>query len=108
MRSLRNLAISHGAACRRADKPDVTVITDQESDDRKIMQELRDPHHYDILASDPTESVINRVRAWSKKWTEKGETDVDTRVYIEDIEDSHLGKCKPLVKTHKQESFPIR
>ena len=38
----------------------VTVITDLESDDRKIMQELRDPHHYDILPSDPTESVINR------------------------------------------------
>ena len=26
----------------------------------------------------------------------------------EDIEDSHPGKCKPLVKTHKQKPFPIR
>ena len=72
-----------------------------ESDDRKIMQELGDPHHYDILPLDPAESVINRVKAWNKKWTEKGEIDVDTRVYIEEIEDSHPGKCKPLVKTHK-------
>ena len=63
LRSLRNLPVSHGAACRYADKSGVTVITDLESDDRKIMQELRDAHHYDILPSDPTESVINRVKA---------------------------------------------
>ena len=66
MRSLRNLPVSHGAACRYADKSGVTVITDLESDDRKIMQELRDPRHYDILPSDPTKSVINRVKAWGE------------------------------------------
>ena len=33
---------------------------------------------------------------------------MQTPVYIEDIEDSHPGKCKPLVKTHKQKAFPIR
>ena len=33
---------------------------------------------------------------------------MQTPVYIEDIEDSHPGKCKPLVKTHKQKPFPIR
>ena len=108
LQSLRNLPVSHGAAYRYVDKSGVTMITDLESDNRKIMQELRDPHHYDILPSDPTESVINRVKAWSKKWTEKGEIDVETQVYIEDIEDSHPGKCTPLVKTHKQKPFPIR
>ena len=72
------------------------------------MQELRDSHHYDILPSDPSESVLNRVKAWSKKWTAKGEIDADTRVYIEDIEDSHPGKRKPLVKTHEQKPFPTR
>ena len=108
LRSLHNLPVSHGAACCYADKSGVTVITDLESDNRKIMQELRDPHHYDILPSDPTESVINRVKAWSKKWTEKGEIDVETQVHIEDIKDSHPGKCTTLVKTHKQKPFPIR
>ena len=108
LQSLRNLPVSHGAACHYAYKSGVTVITDLESDNRKIMQELRDPRHYDILPSDPTKSVINRVKAWSKKWTEKGEIDVETQVYIEDIEDSHPGKCKAPVKTHKQKPFPIR
>ena len=42
--------------------------------------------------------MINRVKAWSKKWNEKGDNDVDTQVYNED---SHTGKCKPLVKTHR-------
>ena len=72
LRSLRNLPVSHGAACRYADKSGVTVITDLESDDRKIMQELRDPHHYDILPSDPAESVINRVTAWSREVDREG------------------------------------
>ena len=72
------------------------------------MQELHDPHLYDILLSDPTESVINTVKAWSKKWTLKGEITEDILAYIENIRDSHPGKCKPLVKTHKQKPFPIR
>ena len=66
LRSLRNFPVAHGAACRYADKSGVTVITDLGGDEMKIMQELRDPHRYDILPSDPTESVINRVKAWSE------------------------------------------
>ena len=101
LRSLRNLPVSHGVACRYADKSGVTVITDLECDDKKIVQELHDPHHYDIPPSDPAESVINTVKTWSKKWTLKGEITEDIRVYIEDIRDSHPGKCKPLVKPHR-------
>ena len=52
------------------------------------MQELDDPHLYDILLSDPTESVISTVKAWSNKWTLKGEINEDIRVYIENIGDS--------------------
>ena len=66
MRSLCNLPVAHGAACRYADKSGVTVITDLEGDEMKIMQELPHPHHYDMLPSDPTESVINRVKACSE------------------------------------------
>ena len=46
-RSLRSLPVSHGVACRYASG--VTVITNLVCDDKKIVQELHDPHHYDIL-----------------------------------------------------------
>ena len=98
LQSLCNFPVSHGAACQCTDKSGVTVITDLESDNMKIMQKLWDRHYYDIQPPATIKSVINRVKAWSKKWNEKGNNDVDTRVYIED---SHTGKCKPLVKTHK-------
>ena len=61
-RSPRNLPVSHGVACRYAEKSGVTVITDLECDDKKVVQKLHDPHHYDILPSDLTESVINTVK----------------------------------------------
>ena len=86
-RSPRNLPVSHGVACRYADKSGVTVITHLESDDKKNVPELHDPHYYDILPLDPTESVINKVKDWSNKWTPKGEINEDIRVYVENIKD---------------------
>ena len=100
--------MSHGAACRYADKSGVTVITDLNQDDEKILKELNNPQYYDILPHDPTHAIRNKVKRWSEKWSDKGQLADDVHEYVNDTVDAHPGSCKPLVKTHKAKPFPFR
>lgn len=108
LRDLRNLPITHNVACRYADKSGTTIITNLEEDDRKIIKELKDADHYDLLNKDPTEETKEKVNKWADKWMLNGTINVDIGNYVKDIQRTRPGKCKPLTKTHKPQPYPIR
>ena len=108
LHELKQLPITHGAACRFADKEGVTVITSLEDDDSKINTFLQDQNQYDILASNPTKSICSKVKKWAKRWKISGDIDDDVSNYVSNIDKSHPAKCKPLVKTHKPKPYPYR
>ena len=86
----------------------MTVITDFEQDDEKILSELRNPQYFDVLPCDPTLSIKSKIKSWSSKWADKEEIKDDVVDYVNNIGSSRPGSCKPLVKTHKNKPFPIR
>ena len=108
LNELKQLPITHGAACRFADKEGVTVITDLKEDDEKIKSFLHDENQYDILPSDPSKSIGSKVKKWAKRWKTNGQIDDDVATYVSNTEKSHPAKCKPLVKTHKPKPYPYR
>ena len=108
LKELKQLPITHGAACRFADKEGVTVITNLEEDDRKIQSFLQDENQYNVLASNPTKSISSKVKKWAKRWKSSGNIDNDIVTFVSNIEKSHPAKCKPLIKTHKPEPYPYR
>ena len=105
---LRNLPVSHKAACRSADKSSVTVITSLEDEDRQILEALKDPEHYTLHQENPNDMVVEKVQNWVKKWESKGKLSPDIATFAGDVTDTHPGKCKPLIKTHKPKPYPIR
>lgn len=56
-KELRNLPITHNAACRFADKSGVTVVTPLVSDDENIKKELNNAKLYDRFENDPSETI---------------------------------------------------
>ena len=103
---LRNLPLTHNAACRFADKSSKTIITDLSLDDDMILRDLNDEHHYDTVASDPTPKIKRTINNWTVKW--KGVLDDEQTIFVNNIEDTGPGKIKPLIKTHKQQPWPLR
>ena len=105
---LRNLPLTHNAACRFADKSSKTIITDMEDDDNLIMNDLNDPDHDDRPAVDPTPMIKETIDRFALKWREGGVLDEEQYNFITDIDNTEPSKVKPLVKTHKSRPWPIR
>ena len=108
IKELRDLPITHGAACRYADKSAVTVITSLKEDDQIIKETLTDPRHYDQLEEDPTRQVKKKIQDWTNKWQSKAALTEDIAQYVTDIDNTHPARCKPLIKTHKKKPYPYR
>ena len=105
---LRAFPLTHGVACRYADKSGATVITDLDKDCELIMNTLNDNDYYDILPNDPTPDIIPVVQQWANNWDDEDTITDEIISYVTEVEDTHPGACKPLVKTHKPEPYPIR
>lgn len=108
LRELRNLPLTHQAACRFADKSAATVITPLCEDDAIINQTLKDNKQYDILKEDPTHNTRKKIQDWANKWLNKGDIDEDVYAFVCNTSNSHPARCKPLVKTHKPLPYPYR
>ena len=108
IKELRELPITHGAACRYADKSAATVITSLKEDDRIIEQAITDPRHFDVLVDDPTPNVIGKIKNWAQKWQSKTAITEEMAQYTTNIDDAHPARCKPLIKTHKNKPYPYR
>lgn len=108
LNELRLLPVTHKAACRFADKTGNTVITDLSEDDEIITTTLKDKNYYDILPSDPTQDTVKKIKKFTKKWAIKGAFTDEMVDFIQNIDFSHPGKCKPLTKTHKPPPYPVR
>ena len=108
MKELRALPVTHGAACRYADKSGVTVITSLEDDDRQILETLNDPDHYELVPENPNNRVREKVNRWTKEWSSRGVLTQDIAAYANNIANSQPGKSKPLIKTHKSQPYPMR
>lgn len=106
---LRNLPLTHNAACRFADKSSKTIITNLDNDDRLIKNDLDDSFYYSKIDVDPTETIKEKIITWSKKWTtEQSGLSEDISMYITNIDETSPGNVKPLYKTHKEKPWPIR
>eukprot|EP00745_Piridium_sociabile_P017617 TRINITY_DN263_c0_g1_i8.p1 TRINITY_DN263_c0_g1~~TRINITY_DN263_c0_g1_i8.p1 ORF type:complete len:903 (+),score=84.50 TRINITY_DN263_c0_g1_i8:125-2833(+) len=108
LQELKNLPITHNAACRYADKEGRTVITSLDVDDQLIQKELDNKDFYDILPLDPTHNTIKVVNDWITKWYSKGKLTCEMVEFITPKEESCPGNIKPLVKTHKNKPYPYR
>ena len=106
IKKLKNLPLTHNAACRYADKTSNTVITSLENDDDLVMEELNNEYYYRTLDSDNTLDTQELVAAWAEKWKEEIGKDVVT--YVTDTKQCTAGKVKPFTKTHKPNPWPIR
>lgn len=105
---LRNLPLTHNAACRYSDKSSKTVITDLNKDDELIMTDLDDPTQYDRLVADKSVEIKKTICDFASKWRENGVLEQDQYNYITDLSDTRPGNVKPLFKTHKPKPWPIR
>ena len=108
LKELKELPITHNAACRFADKSGTTVITSLESDDEKIKEALNDKEYYSIVQDNPTNGIIKKIATWADKEKGKGKLPEEIHEYIKDIATTHPGQCKPLIKTHKPQPYPMR
>ena len=108
LQDLRNLPLTHRAACRFADKSSVTVITSLQEDDNIIRTTLDDKDQYSTLNEDPIKDTCKKVEQWANKWMEKGEISNEVCAYVTNTSNSRPAKCKPLVKTHKTFPYPYR
>ena len=108
LQELKNLPITHNAACRYADKEGRTVITPMEVDDQLILEELNNKDFYDILPSDPTQNTIKIVKDWITKWSSRGTLTDELVDFITPQKETCPGNIKPLIKTHKKRPYPYR
>ena len=69
-RKLRNLSLTHNAACRFADKSSKTITTNLDNDDKLVMEDLDDTNYYDKLL-DPTQNIKERIGDWGEKWRKR-------------------------------------
>ena len=72
------------------------------------MADLQDEHFYDTVILDPSPEIIKKVKNWADKYNNVGEICDDVSVFVKNIDSSHLAKCKPLIKTHKEPPYPHR
>ena len=86
----------------------VTLHARVKRDDEQIKNDLYDSDYYSIIPENPNPKAIEKVKAWVKKWDKKGIVPEEITAFANNVDDSHPGKCKPLVKTHKQPPYPIR
>ncbi|KAK7475074.1 hypothetical protein BaRGS_00033687, partial [Batillaria attramentaria] len=105
---LKNLPLTHNAACRYADKSGVTVITSLAEDDEKVLSQISDPEHYDVLPEDPTPDIIESVKSFCNKWQERGNFSKEIAQYVSGVKEAKPGNIKPLIKTHKPKPYPTR
>ncbi|KAK7475057.1 hypothetical protein BaRGS_00033670, partial [Batillaria attramentaria] len=95
-------------ACRYADKSGVTVITSLAEDDEKVLSQISDPEHYDVLPEDPTPDIIVSVKSFCNKWQERGNFSKEIAQYVSGVKEAKPGNIKPLIKTHKPKPYPTR
>ena len=106
IQELSNLPLTNNAACRYADKSGNTVITDLNTDDEQIKEKLLDPEAYQILPTDPTAFIMEKCSRWAQKWSPVLTKEIVN--FVTGPKNHHPGKCKPLIKTHKDPPYPIR
>ena len=79
------LSLTHGLACRYADKSGNTVITSLEDDDAKILKELHCQEFYDVLPENPTEETCSVIRDWAVAWSAESKITEDIVDYVTNL-----------------------
>ena len=92
-----------GLRVRREDKGHRFVITDSETEDQQIQDELGNVTYYNEVEEDPTENFKQRINNWVAKGSDKGEIDAKQAQFVTNLEETHAANPKPLYKTHKRD-----
>ena len=86
---------------RTEDKGPRFVVTDGETEDNLIKNDLENPTFYRELDRDPGEEYSDRIKAWADRGLQSGEIDSDQQAFVTNTENILNARPKPQLKTHK-------
>ena len=88
---------------RMEDKGSRFVVTDGETEDNLIKNDLENVVHYRQLDEDPKENFKEKVLDWANKGLRNGEISEDMHEFVTNSENNENAKPKPVYKTHKND-----
>ena len=83
------------------DKGPRFVVTDGDTEDNQITNDLQNPTYYRELDNDPGENYSETIQAWADRGLHSGEIDSEQHAFVTNPENDLNAKPKPMVKTHK-------
>ena len=83
------------------DKGPRFVVTDGDTEDNQITNDLQNPTYYRELDNDPGENYSETIQAWADRGLHSGEIDSKQHAFVTNPENTLNATPKPMIKTHK-------